>query len=79
MKRAVLVLFALLTLSCAQAQDLYFGLRVDVVADISENVVVPLPGLQLGFHVLDNVELRGSLATLLFVNFFQVDVLYTQN
>lgn len=88
MKRVVLVLFTLFTLSCAQAQDSYFGFRVDVVVapdlvDIAGvpkvSAVVPLPALQLGFSIFDNVELRGSFLTLLIVNFLQVDVLYTHH
>ena len=35
MKRTALVLFALLALSCAQAKDSYFGIRADVVGDLS--------------------------------------------
>lgn len=76
MKRAALVLFAFLALSCAQAQDSYFGLHVDVVGVPS--TVTPLPGLQLGGPIADNVELRASGLLLVFVNFLQVDVLYTQ-
>lgn len=79
MKRAVLILFALLALSCAHAQGLYVGLHVDVTSDTSNlRVLIPHAGFQLGVPVLANVELRASyligLATLL-----QADVLYTQN
>lgn len=80
MKRSLLVLLALWALSCAQAQDSYFGLHVDVVGDPSNlSVIIPLPGLQLATPVLDDVELRASLLTLLLVNFIQVDVLYTRD
>lgn len=79
MKRSLLVLLALLTLTCAGAQGSYFGLRVAVVGPPNLSLVVPLPGFQLGGPVLGNVELRVSLLTLLLANFVQVDVLYTQN
>ncbi len=80
MERSLLVLFALLALSCAGAQSSYFGLRVDVVGDLSNSgPIAPLPGLHFGFPVLDNVELRTSLLSLILVNFLQVDILYTQN
>jgi hypothetical protein len=75
MKKAVLVLFVLLALSCAQAQDSYFGLHGDVVLG---SPVIPIPGLQLGGPIADNVELRVSGLLLGYVNFLQVDVLYTQ-
>ncbi len=78
-KRSLSVLLALLALSCASAQDAYFGLRVDVVGPPNLSPVVPLPGFQLDGPVLGDVELRVSLHTLLLANFVQVDVLYTQN
>lgn len=80
MKRSLLILLALLALSCTQAQSSYFGLHVGGVADLSDlNSIAPLPGLHLGFPILDSVELRVSILTLLLANFLQVDVLYTQN
>lgn len=79
MKRAALVLFALLLLSCAQAQDSYLGVRVDVLGDLSPlNVYLPLVGVHFGTPVLDNVELRASFLTILFVGALQADILYTQ-
>jgi hypothetical protein len=81
MKRAVFVLFALLALSWAQAQDSYFGIRADVhfFPDVAPDIsaVLPLPGIQLGLPILDNIELRASFLSLIFINFLQVDVLYT--
>lgn len=79
MKRPLSVFLALLALSCAGAQDVYFGLRVDVVGPPNLSPVVPLPGFQLGGPVLGDVELRASLHTFLLVNFVQVHVLYTQD
>lgn len=79
MKRAALVLFALLILSCAQAQGSYFGIRVDVGGTFSPlNVTLPLVGVQLGTPLVDNVELRGSFSTILAANFAEVDIFYTQ-
>lgn len=80
MNRAALVLFALLALSCAQAQASYFGIRADVVGKLSPlSVVAPLVGVQLGTPVLANVELRASLLTALIAAVLQADVLYTQD
>lgn len=80
MKHSLLVLFALLALSSTQAQSSYFGLRADVVGDLSNpGPIVPLPGLHLGFPVLGSVELRVSVLTLLIANFLQLDVLYIKN
>lgn len=79
MNRSLLVLVALIALSCAQARDPYFGLRVDVAASPNLSAVVPLPGVQIGGPVLEHVELRASLLTLLLAYFVQVDVLYTQD
>ena len=78
MKRAALVLFAFLVLSCAQAQDMYLGVRVDVLGKLSPLiVVVPFVGVHFGAPVLDNVELRASLATVLFASALQADILHT--
>lgn len=79
MKRSLLVFLVLLALPHAGAQGAYFGLRVDVVGPPSLSPVIPLPGLQFGGPVLDDVELRVSLHTLLLATLFQADVLYTQN
>lgn len=79
MKNAVFVLFTLLALSCAQAQDSYFGIRADVVGDLSPlSVVAPIVGIQLGTPVSDNVELRVSLLTVVIASVLQADVFYTQ-
>ncbi len=79
MKRTALILFAFLVLSCAQAQDMYLGVRVDVLGDLTPlNVYFPLVGVHFGAPVLDNVELRASLATVLLVGAVQADILYTQ-
>ncbi len=77
--RKLPVLLALLALSCAQAQDSYFGLHVDVVGSPNPSSVAPLAGLQLAGPILDDVELRVSGFLLVLANFLQVDVLYTQN
>lgn len=79
MKRSLLVFLVLLALPYAGAQGAYFGLRVDVVGPPNLSPVIPLPGFQFGGPVLDNVELRASLLTLLLANLFQVDILYTQD
>ena len=80
MKRSLLVLLVLLILSFAGAQDSYFGLHVDGVADLSNpGPIAPLPGLHLGFPVLGSVELRISILTLLLANFLQLDILYTED
>ncbi len=78
MKRPLPVLLALLALSCASAQDAYFGLHVDVVGSPDPGSVAPLGGLQLGGPLLDGVELRASGFVLVLVNFLQVDLLYWQ-
>lgn len=79
MKRVALVLFALLALSSAQAEDMYLGVRIDVLGDLTPlNVYLPLVGVHFGAPVLDNVELRASLATVLFAAALQADILYTQ-
>lgn len=78
MKRSLLVLLAQLALSCAGAQSSYFGVHLDVVGRPDLSSAVPLGGLQLGFPLLDDVELRVSSLVLVLANFLQVDVLYTQ-
>lgn len=78
MKRILLV-FALIILSCAGAQSSYFGLHVDGVGSLNPSSVAPLAGLQLGGPLADNVELRVSGLVLVLANFVQIDVLYTQN
>jgi hypothetical protein len=42
------------------------------------NVYLPLLGVHFGATVLDNMELRASFGTLLFVGALQADILYTQ-
>ncbi len=79
MKRAALVLFAFLSLSCTQAQDSYFGVRVDVAGDLFPlNLNLPLVGVHLGTPVLDNVELRASFLTILLISDLQAEILYTR-
>ncbi len=86
MRRSLLVVLALSVLfsvvssalSRAEAQSPYFGVHLDVVGRPDLSSAVPLGGVQLGFPVLDNVELRVSTLVLVFANFLQVDILYTR-
>ncbi len=76
MKRPLLVLFALLTLACAQAQSSYVGFHLSAVT--SSSGVTPFAEVQVGGPVADNVELRLSGVPLVIANFLQVDLLYTR-
>ena len=86
MRRSLLVVLALSVLfsvvssalSRAEAQSPYFGVHLDVVGRPDLSSAVPLGGLQLGFPLLDDVELRVSGLVLVLANFLQVDVLYTR-
>lgn len=77
MQRFLLVLIALVTLSCVQAQGSYFGLRLAYTPIDFFGTQLPLFGFQLGVSVADNLELRGTLDTVVLLSFAQVDLLYS--
>lgn len=77
MKRILPVLLALLILSCAGAQNSYFGLRLAYTPIDFFGTQLPLFGFQLGAPVADNLELRGTLDTVVLLSFAQVDLLYS--
>lgn len=67
MKRPLLILFALSTLVCAQAQSSYVGFHLSAIA--SSSGVTPFAEVQVGGPVTDHVELRLSGVPLVIANF----------
>ena len=83
--RRCLVSFILLGLTLAQAQaareqaddlNTYFGVGADLFI-AGGGVTVPAPSFQFGAEVTPQLELRGTLTTLLFVSVISADALYT--
>lgn len=82
MKRAIPILFVLFSLSGVQAQseNFYLGLRVDgLVGGNTAAPVFPLLGFQVGGMVVESLELRASVSTVLLFSYLQADVLYTRD
>jgi hypothetical protein len=76
MKRFVLVLILVGGLGLVQAQDTFVGGGVTLLTDFT--FAAPVVGVQVGGSVADNLYLRGTLDTLLFLAYFVGgDVLYT--
>ncbi len=78
MKRFLLVLLTLSALSCAGAQSSYFGLHVAYTSIDFFGAQLPLFGLQLGGPVANNLELRGTVDTIVLLSLAQVDLLYSE-
>lgn len=72
MRKWLLSVLAVLGLGVVQAQESYFG-----VGAALGNLVIPLLSVQAGGPVVENVEVRGTLDSVLFVNDLGLDVLYT--
>jgi hypothetical protein len=77
MKRFLQVLLAFLALSCAGAQNSYFGLRLAYTPIDFFGTQLPLFGFQLGVPVANNLAFRGTLDTIVLLSFAQVDLLYS--
>lgn len=77
MKRFLLVLLTLSALSCAGAQSSYFGLHVAYTSIDFFGVQLPLLGLEYGGPVANNLELRGTVDTIVLFSFAQADLLYS--
>ena len=75
MKRTLLLLFTVLSLSPVQAQESYYGLGGTVLALFSEGTGYLL-GLQLGGPIGAGLELRGTLDTVLIASNIGFDLLY---
>ena len=67
---------ATLALGVGQAQESYFGVGGTVVTNFAGGAA-PLLGLQLGGPVADDLELRGTLDTLIFLSNLGLELLYT--
>lgn len=79
--KTVRLLFGLLTLSCAAAQDtLYVGLRLAAATGLEEvaSGVAPYLGLQVGLRALEPLELRAAYDVSLGLSYAQADLLYSQ-
>lgn len=78
--KSVFVLFVLLALSGAAAQDtLYLGVRVAGATLLEEWVeLVPYLGVQLGVRALELIELRAAYDVSLGVSYAHADLLYSQ-
>lgn len=74
-KQWFLAMVAVLCLGVSQAQGSYAGVGVSLLTNFSDGAV-PLLSLQFGSQVAENLELRGTLDTLLIASNVGADLLY---
>lgn len=77
MKRLkILIIVLVLSMSIAVAQESYFGLSTSII--ISPVGAIPLPGIQFGTEISDNLEFRVSFESLLVVSLLSADILFIE-
>lgn len=77
MKKWLLRVMVILGLGVVQAQESYFGVGPTVGTTFNAGETFPVLGLHAGRPILDNLELRVQLDTLVFVSVLAADLLYS--